>query len=57
MVSSKVVRLRCWLRMTLIVDRFELPNRNRSTIASIAQAVVVLQKLDTNFKISLYIDG
>jgi hypothetical protein len=43
--------------MTLTVNRFELPNRSRSTMASIAQAVVVLQKLDTNLKISLYIDG
>ena len=46
-----------WLRMTLTVDRFELRNRNRSTVPSISCAVVLLEKLDTDFKILLFIDG
>ncbi len=52
LVSSKVIRLRCWparlmagwFRMTLTVNRFELRNRNRSTIPIILCALVVLQK-------------
>jgi hypothetical protein len=54
LVSSYVIRLRCWLRMTLAVSRFELPNRNRSTVSSIPRAVVILQKLNTNFRILFY---
>jgi len=56
LVSSKVIRLRCWFRMTLTVNRFELRNRNRSTIPIILCAVVVLQKLDIKFKILVYVD-
>jgi len=64
LVSSKVIRLRCWparlmagwFRMRLTVNRFELRNRNRSTIPIILCALVVLQKLDINFKILAYID-
>ena len=56
LVSSKVIRLRCWparlmagwFRMTLTVNRFELRNRNRSTIPIILCTLVVLQKLDIN---------
>jgi len=44
LVSSKVVRLRCWFRMTLTVNRFELRNRNRSTMPIIVCSLVVLQK-------------
>ncbi len=44
LVSSKVIRLRCWFRMTLTVNRFELRNRNRSTIQIILCTLVVLQK-------------
>jgi len=52
LVSSKVMRLRCWparlmagwFRMTLTVNRFELRNRKRSTIPIILCALVVLQK-------------
>ncbi len=57
LVSSKVIRLRCWFRMTLTVNRFELRNRNRSTIPIILCILVVLQKPDTNAKILLLIDG
>jgi len=57
LVSSKVIRLRCWFRMTLTVNRFELQNRNRSTIPIIVCTLVALQKLDTNVRILLYIDG
>ena len=57
LVSSKVIRLRYWFRMTLTVNRFELPNRNRSTISIIFCTLVILQKLDTNVKILLCIDG
>ena len=65
LVSYKVIRLRCWparlmagwFRMTLTVNRFELRNRNRSTIPIILCTLVVLQKLDTNIKILLYIEG
>ncbi len=57
LVSSKVIRLRYWFRMTLTVNRFELPNRNRSTIPIIVFPLVILQKLDTNVKILLCIDG
>ncbi len=57
LVSSKVVRLRCWFRMTLTVNRFELRNRNRSTIPIIICTLVALQKLDTNVRILLYVDG
>ena len=32
LVSSNVLGLRCWFRMTLTVNRFELRNRNRPTI-------------------------
>jgi len=56
LVSYKVIRLRCWFRMTLTVNRFELRNRNRSTIPIILCTLVVLQKLDTNVKILAYID-
>ncbi len=56
LVSAKVIRLRCWFRMTLTVNRFELRNRNRSTIPIILCALVVLEKLDINFKILAYID-
>ena len=48
LVSSKVIRLRCWFRMTLTVNRFELRNRNRFTIPIILCGLVVLQKLDIN---------
>jgi len=48
LVSSKVIRLRRWFRMTLTVNRFELRNRNRFTIPIILCALVVLQKLDIN---------
>ena len=44
LVSSKVIRLRYWFRMTLTVNRFELPNRNRSTIPIIFCTLVILQK-------------
>jgi len=50
-VSSYVLRLCCWFRMTLTVNRFELRNRNRSTIPIILCILVALEKLDTNFKI------
>jgi len=59
LVSSKVIRLRCWFRMTLTVNRFEPRNRNRSTIPIILCTLVVLQKLDSplsGIKILLYID-
>jgi len=46
-----------WFRMTLTVNRFELRNRNRSTIPIILCILVVLQKPDTNAKILLFIDG
>jgi len=39
------------------VNRFELRNRNRSTIPIILCTLVILQELDTNVKILLYIDG
>ena len=32
LVSSNVLGLRCWFRMTLTVNRFEPRNRNRPTI-------------------------
>jgi hypothetical protein len=44
------------LRMTFTVDRFEPPNRNRSAVPDIPWALVLLQKLDINFKILLYTD-
>ncbi len=56
LVSSKVIRLRCWFRTTLTVNRFELHNRNRSTIPIILCILAVLQKLDTNIKILSYED-
>ena len=56
LVSSNVLRLRCWFRMTLTVNRFELRNRNRSTIPIILCTLVALQKLDTNVKILAYED-
>ena len=55
-VSSNVLRLLCWLRMTLTVNRFELRNRNRSTITIILSTLVTLQKLDINVKILGYED-
>ncbi len=55
-VSSNVLRLRCWFRMTLTVNRFELRNRNRSTITIILCTLVTLQKLDINVKILGYED-
>jgi len=60
LVSSKVIRLRCWFRMTLTVNRFELRNRNRSTIPIILCTLVMLQKPDiplSGINILLYIDG
>ncbi len=56
-VSSNVLRLRCWFRMTLTVNRFELRNRNRSTITIILCTLVTLQKLDINVKILGYEDS
>jgi len=56
LVWSNVLRLRCLFRMTLTVNRFELRNRNRSTITTIPWTLVTLQKLDTNVKIVAYID-
>jgi len=44
LVSSNVIRLRCWFCMTLTVNRFELRNRNRSTIPIILCTLLVLQK-------------
>jgi len=46
LVSSEVIRLRCWFRMTLTVNRFELRNRNPSTIPIVFCTLVVLQKVD-----------
>ena len=34
----------CWFRMTLNVNRFELRNRNRSTIPIILYTILTLQK-------------
>jgi hypothetical protein len=48
LVSSKVIRLRCWFRVTLTVNRFELRNRNRFAIPIIICALVVLEKIDIN---------
>jgi hypothetical protein len=56
LVLSKVIQLHCWsarlmagwFRMMLTVNRFELPNRNRSAIPSIRCTLMVLQKLDIN---------
>jgi len=42
--------------MTLTVNRFELRNRNRSTIPIILCTSVVLQKRDINVKILSYED-
>jgi len=56
LVSSNVLRLRCWFRMTLHVNRFELRNRNQSTITIILWTVVPPPKLDTNLKILAYGD-
>ncbi len=56
LVSSNVLRLRYWFRMTLTVNRFELRNRNRSTITITLYTLVTLQKLDTNVKIFAYED-
>jgi hypothetical protein len=42
LVSSNVVRLRRRLRMSLSVNPFELPNRNRSPLPKIPWAVVRL---------------
>ena len=43
--------------MTLTGDRFELRNRNRSTVPSASCAVVLLEELDTDLKHLLFIDG
>ena len=60
---------RCWFRLTfygfaagfpemsgLTVNRFELRNRNHSTIPIIFCTLVALQKLEINLKILVYID-
>ena len=57
LVSSNVLRLRCWFRMTLTVNRFELRNRNRSTIPIIFCILLALEKFDIDVKIFAYIDG
>jgi len=44
-VSSNVFRLRCWFRITLTVNRFELRNPNLSTIHIFLCILAVLQKL------------
>ena len=39
LVSANVPRLRCSFRLALTVNRFELRNRDRSTITLISQKV------------------
>jgi hypothetical protein len=57
LVSSNVLRLRCWFRMTFIDNRFELCNRNRSTIKIIFCTLVMLQNAGTDLGIPGHIDA
>ena len=53
LVMSNVLRLRCWFRISLTVNQFELRNRNRSTVTITLCTLVTLLNLTETFRSQL----
>ena len=53
LVMSNVLRLRCWFRISLTVNQFELRNPNRSTVTITLCTLVTLLNLSETLRSQL----